>query len=751
MKIIDNISTLSSVIILTDSPLTDVVRADVIVNGVAISNIISTSTIYYQITGTNEVRGAAAIKVYNLSTTTCYNFTATVYGDPSLEFWKYDFNAAALNTTTAYNSKIWNDLSYSPSDITVNGDQFLSPYAGYAPEELVAGHTMDSLGINVYTNGRDLVTPLILTNSFPVSTTTSTVVPLSILPNPNGGLIVYYKGSTFNRITTSSFTASNQFFIDGNNLIIPAQSSKGNAGYTVVKIGGVGFTDGNRVTTTATNQTIAHAESLLSINDVQMAYVLVDGIAVNKITTTTNYGYMLESVGPNNHRACARIYNLPSGIHTIEAWFFNLVYDRVDNINEQTFSIGNTPQSTFPLSYPSDFLPPLNNKIMVQVVSTPASVLVPTIDYSVSGNILTLVTPISNKTIKVTTLNNQMLMQAEAFSPALSKRYTLSQTVADDNLVWVYLNGVLLVSRHDYEILEDLRTIELGEWIDVMSTDKIVIAFFQLASSKSSVLGYRVFKDFFDRLQYKRLAKSYSTVLSRPLRYDDSEIYVEDGGALVPPNPQVNIPGVVIIDGERIEFSRKDGNILGQLRRATLGTGPVPVSQIGTAVIDQNLQQTVPYNESMLVQTFTSTNTTSYVINTITTADNGDGITLTAGITATDQVMVYYGGRLLRKDSIIIQDMSMSYDPTDESLITVDPEFSITTSTQKLELNIEDGIVPGVEIAVIQRKGYIWSGTESLLTSPVIQAKFLRDREAALPDRYYYGGGKTSFYIGMQG
>jgi hypothetical protein len=151
----------------------------------------------------------------------------------------------------------------------------------------------------------------------------------------------------------------------------------------------------------------------------------------------------------------------------------------------------------------------------------------------------------------------------------------------------------------------------------------------------------------------------------------------------------------------------------------------------------------------MLVQTFTSTNTTSYIINTVTTINNGDGITLTAGITATDQVMVYYGGRLLRKDSIIIQDISMSYDPTDESLITVDPEFSITTSTQKLELNIADGVVPGIEIAVIQRKGYIWSGTESLTTSPVIQAKFLRERKAELPDRYYYGGGKTSFYLGM--
>jgi len=744
MKIIDNISTLSSVTILTDLPLPDVVRADVVVNSVTISNIVSTSTIYYQITGTNEVRGAAAIKVYNLSTTTCYNFTATVYGDPSVEFWKYDFNAAALNTLTAYNSKIWNDLSYSPSDIIVEGDEFLSPYAGYAPEELVAGHTMDSLGINVYTNGRDLVAPLIVTNSFPVNTSTISIVPLSILPTPNGSIMVYYNGKIFERVTSGPFTTPSQYFIDGNNLIVPPQPLKGNAGYTVVKIGGVGFVDGNRVTTTAFNQTIAHVESLLSIDDVRMVYVLVNGVAVNEITNTSDYGYMLESVASNNNRVCARVYNLPSGFNTIEAWFFNKDYNRIDRISEQTISVGNTPVSTFILDYSPDLTPPLNNKIMVQIVSTPATILVPTIDYSVTAGFLTLVNPISNKIIKITELNNQILMQAEAFGPSLSKRYTLSQPVADDNLVWVYLNGVPLVHRYDFEILEDLKTIELGEWVSVSLNDKIVIAFFQLADSTGIVVGYRVFKDFFDRIQYKRLSKDYSTVLTRPLKYDDTEIYLEDGSALVPPDPLINIPGVVIIDGERIEFSRKDGNILGQLRRATLGTGPVPVSQIGTTVIDQSVKQTVPYNESILIQTFTSTNTTTYFINTATDADIGDGITLTPGITAKNQVMVYYGGRLLRKESIVVQDMFV-----DESFMTLIPEFSITTSSQQLELNIAGGIVPGVEIAVIQRKGYIWTGTESILTSPVIQAKFLRERDSGLPDRYYYGGGKTSFYIGL--
>ena len=61
-----------------------------------------------------------------------------------------------------------------------------------------------------------------------------------------------------------------------------------------------------------------------------------------------------------------------------------------------------------------------------------------------------------------------------------------------------------------------------------------------------------------------------------------------------PPNPEINSPGVVIIDGERIEFFKKDGNLLSQLRRSSLGTGPASISGVGTKVIDQSFYQDIP-------------------------------------------------------------------------------------------------------------------------------------------------------------
>jgi hypothetical protein len=76
----------------------------------------------------------------------------------------------------------------------------------------------------------------------------------------------------------------------------------------------------------------------------------------------------------------------------------------------------------------------------------------------------------------------------------------------------------------------------------------------------------------------------------------------------------------------------------------------------------------------------------------------------------------------------------------DITIITLEPEFSVNTSTQELTLNIGEYITSSTQVTVVQKKGYIWTGTESLITSGVSQAQFLRLKEAELPNMYYYGG-----------
>jgi subtilase family serine protease len=172
-------------------------------------------------------------------------------------------------------------------------------------------------------------------------------------------------------------------------------------------------------------------------------------------------------------------------------------------------------------------------------------------------------------------------------------------------------------------------------------------------------------------------------------------------------------------------------------------------------------------------------------------------------IPAEDQVEVYYGGRLLRKTGIFVQDTTVSYDSpmtvfttatvatafdlpinTKElgvAYITTDtnhvwvytgskefdaisgyvyrglnylpPEFSINTSTQELTLNIPEALESHhpVRIDIIKREFSVsseWNDidpmdsnkTLSIMESTSTQARFLQARPAELPDNYYYGG-----------
>ena len=331
------------------------------------------------------------------------------------------------------------------------------------------------------------------------------------------------------------------------------------------------------------------------------------------------------------------------------------------------------------------------------------------------------------------------MIRSERFDGNPYRKFILTFPALYDNYVWVYVNGIPLTARYDFEILDDLRTIQISDSIAVSETDEILITTVNPPSYGSQILGFRVFNDIFDRHHFKRLSAFHSTTLAQPLHYTDSVIYVTDASKLIPPNPLTNKPGVVLIDGERIEFLIKNGNTLSQLRRSTLGTGPATLSNAGTTVIDQSLQQTIETTEYTFVQT-TATTALTYTISTVTNAITGDGIVLVPGIPAVDQVNVFYGGRRLRKSSLEVHNSAIAYDTTPASTSILPPEFTITTATNELVLNISDSVSNNTNITITQRKGQVWTGTESLLTSDVIQARFLREKEAALPTKYYYGG-----------
>jgi hypothetical protein len=263
-------------------------------------------------------------------------------------------------------------------------------------------------------------------------------------------------------------------------------------------------------------------------------------------------------------------------------------------------------------------------------------------------------------------------------------------------------------------------------------TDTVLITSF---ADVAPLVGYRIFHDMLGRTHYKRLSARNTTVLTQNLLLTDTIIVVEDPTVLSQPNPRYNRPGVILIDGERIEFFTISGNTLGQLRRSTLGTGVKEIHYAGTEVVDQGSDQTVPFKEE--VQKFTTaTNSTS----TFSVALSN--ITFSTSTNYSDQIEVKYAGRSLLKPNLSTfkHDFTVAYDSNEYNSDTiVNNQFAISNGSTELTIYPDriDGYVAGGRLEVIRRISRIWydsiNSNITLSKNNTIQAKFLTDKPAVLP------------------
>jgi len=227
-------------------------------------------------------------------------------------------------------------------------------------------------------------------------------------------------------------------------------------------------------------------------------------------------------------------------------------------------------------------------------------------DYVIVGDQIQLmdkieVTPPNQLRILTFSNHDASLIRTEVFNVNSAGLYKISRPVFNDNYVWVSIGDRVLVSGYDFFVLQDGVTIQLDPDIPYQEGQRITIMTIGEKQSGRTV-GYKVFKDIFGRNHYKRLSQADTTYLIQPLQLGDTSIFVENGGVLPLPDPVKNIPGIIFIAGERIEYDVKNGNQLTNLRRATFGTGAKDYYAIGTWVADQGISQTVPFNESVVEQ-----------------------------------------------------------------------------------------------------------------------------------------------------
>ena len=727
-----------------------------------------------------------------------------------IEFWSSDNNLSVLDSEI-----IGGDLGYTKalgtgtSDLVIDGYSLYNADPNQAPEELVPGGVMESLGINVYTKVSS-GPPAVYSGFIDVEPFTITTATLKVLPFTSAGIIVTSNKLQFTyTVSTTTDILPQQFAIDWDTRSITLNSSYGGKiGYTIVGVGGgsgydAGVIDYNQIVTTELS---AQVVSSSDINSIGSAFVTVNGESIPKSVSSTDFGYELVPFNSNDNRASVIVYNMPYvyNENTVQVWFFASSFSYFNEIKDQIIPVV-LGQNEYQLSHPPSTIGPESSQVIVELISNsgqryilnppevsyyqitntnqltfrinhridrnsniyslsnnvagvyvngvkrrpgfdyimgPGSTTTATItllsgnigdavaiedrylgaDFTINGTTLTLTTPTISTSIIVTTFSDQdgMLIRSEKFTGTQSGRYQISRPVINANCVWVWKNGVSLIPNIDYAILSDKLTVQISDSLITRDSDNILIMSVSDQNLASTTIGYRIFNDMFNRTNFKRLSAENSTYLAQPLSYTDSEIYLNDASNIIPPNPYTNVPGVVIIAGERIEFTKKVDNVLSQLRRATLGTGPKTYSEIYTKVIDQSPDQTIPFAETILKQVqFTTGTSNVYMLSVTTSTVNlpyttstvvSDGIVLSTStnIPAVDQVQVYYGGRLLNKVGTYHQDTAVSYDS---------PEFTLIGSVG-LESQLPD--ITGINHAyIVTSTNQVWVYRKSSKESSV--------------------------------
>ena len=274
-----------------------------------------------------------------------------------------------------------------------------------------------------------------------------------------------------------------------------------------------------------------------------------------------------------------------------------------------------------------------------------------------------------------------------------------------DDYIWVAKNKQLLVHSVDYYLDDDHRTVKFK---DVFTENDVIDVILFGDKNVTNSFGFMQFKDMLNRTHYKRINKNKSTRLAADLKQRDITIEVENASMLTEPNRSLNLPGVVEINGERIEYFTKIGNTLGHLRRATLGTASPAIHKITSIVLDIGPTETIPYNDEFVVESSISDGSSKNIRLSYTpTKVDVDWFTDTipANYGRSDEIEVFVGGYRLKKNPYSLFSETAGYPESPEADVRYEAEFSVK-GTEEVRLTSE--VPENVKITVIKKIGKVW-------------------------------------------
>jgi hypothetical protein len=365
-------------------------------------------------------------------------------------------------------------------------------------------------------------------------------------------------------------------------------------------------------------------------------------------------------------------------------------------------------------------------------------------DYSLDDKTLTITsTPADNAKVEVFRFTNhdivgierinydivqrsQLIAGTEEFSTyhrLKAGEVTLREPAIDSQYVWLAINGELLTPNVDYYVAEDKTKIRISQ--KIQNNDVIDVIHFT-APIAHGRFGFKQFKDMLNRVHYKRIDAS-ETVLAKDLNYYDLRIEVTDGSKLPEPNKSDNIPGIIFIEGERIEYLVKENNTLRQLTRGTLGTGTRNLYNAGTDVFDTGPSKNIPYRDKVTQQEEVGD-------------DSTDTWPLSFKAFSVNEFEVFVAGKRLRKVAFDKFDPTIDLD-SPEGDVTLPAEFTLINEVDEnnniIQSNIQFAETPGpnVKILIIKKTLELWTPPGTALADADNEiSRFLQQGTIDLPE-----------------
>jgi hypothetical protein len=327
--------------------------------------------------------------------------------------------------------------------------------------------------------------------------------------------------------------------------------------------------------------------------------------------------------------------------------------------------------------------------------------------------------------------------------------YKLFKTPLNASYVWVYLNGEKLTNLKDYTVSLDRGVVYLSITTTISDTIKIVEFGSNLWKFPSA---FEIYKDMLNVYQFKRFAQGEVNLVTNLTHYDQS-IEVTDASGLFDPTDYRNIPGVVYINGERIEYFQKSGNTLSQIRRGSFGSPIAEIHVAGSQVSDIGPLESLPYNETQHRQDFVSDGSTLLIGPLDFTPSVGtrsaswyrgvDPVTgnpiIPIGYGPCDQLEVFVAGTRLNKNPKTVFDEELgATSPAGDK--EVEADFSVDGLSPYVRLT--NAIPAGKRITIIRKTGKIWyeRGVDTASAGKTLQqnntsiANFILQKTTIMPE-----------------